>query len=361
MQRDIAIDMVKAIGILLVVVGHAGIFWPVEKAIYSMHMPLFFLIAGYLHRYRTIKDVVLVKLKTLIIPYVVVANFSFIFFKRESFSDISITNFLFNILIGSSDGLYFNSPLWFLPCIFSMFVIVAIFDKIISFFYVKILLIFIFGVCFTVFIHPLWFSVPFRADTAVSCLPFFCVGLCMSRKEIEKNNIVDFLYVIVSDKNVVDNELQKKSYIFLMLITCGLIWIVFSFIDRNAYYVIAHGKYVPLGCFYIKGISGSMFIVYLCRFIIFYLNKMADRWSVIFFSIMQKISLWSFCIYIFHKPIMTFTKEFLQSYHCISEYHIQTLLIILGMSLPVLLIKITSFFSPKTANLILGSRIDLLN
>ena len=52
MSRDAALDIAKGIGIVLVIVGHcSGIpYWPVRHLIFSFHMPLFFLIGGYLYR-----------------------------------------------------------------------------------------------------------------------------------------------------------------------------------------------------------------------------------------------------------------------------------------------------------------------
>ena len=68
------IDCAKGMGILFVVIAHhlqdsENILW----WIYSFHMPLFFLISGYLYEYRrkesTIKEVIISGLKTFIWPY----------------------------------------------------------------------------------------------------------------------------------------------------------------------------------------------------------------------------------------------------------------------------------------------------
>jgi fucose 4-O-acetylase-like acetyltransferase len=44
LRRDLSIDFIKSIGILLVVLGHINS--PFGKFIYSFHMPLFFIISG---------------------------------------------------------------------------------------------------------------------------------------------------------------------------------------------------------------------------------------------------------------------------------------------------------------------------
>lgn len=73
-------DIAKGIGILLVIIAHIYAFNPVIRDrltvvwIYSFHMPLFFIIAGMLLKYKgtdeSIKDFIIKKAKAFIIPYV---------------------------------------------------------------------------------------------------------------------------------------------------------------------------------------------------------------------------------------------------------------------------------------------------
>ena len=44
--RDINIDILKGIGMLLVIIGHSGCIWPFYPAINAFHMPLFFIVSG---------------------------------------------------------------------------------------------------------------------------------------------------------------------------------------------------------------------------------------------------------------------------------------------------------------------------
>ncbi len=47
-QRNLTFDIMKGIGILLVLIGHV---WQlpdsIHQTIYSFHMPMFFIVAGY--------------------------------------------------------------------------------------------------------------------------------------------------------------------------------------------------------------------------------------------------------------------------------------------------------------------------
>lgn len=71
-NRNIALDIAKGIGILLVIVGHtAGMKHIGHELIYSFHMPLFFIIAGYLYHRQDIKTLIAKSAKRLLIPWIV--------------------------------------------------------------------------------------------------------------------------------------------------------------------------------------------------------------------------------------------------------------------------------------------------
>ena len=64
------IDAAKGIGILLVIIGHSGINVFLEKWIYSFHLPLFFILSGYLFSYDdNFKEFLRKKIKTIVVPY----------------------------------------------------------------------------------------------------------------------------------------------------------------------------------------------------------------------------------------------------------------------------------------------------
>lgn len=71
-KRNVAIDVMKGIGIILMVIGHMHYSHSIEKFIYGFHMPLFFWISGYLYKPPTaIKVFIARKAKGLILPYAV--------------------------------------------------------------------------------------------------------------------------------------------------------------------------------------------------------------------------------------------------------------------------------------------------
>jgi fucose 4-O-acetylase-like acetyltransferase len=86
------VDIIKGIGIILVMIGHSGMFLIIKENaflstfIYSFHMPLFFIIAGFF-----MKDNVNLKksVKRLLIPFLI--SFHILGFCCVLFS--SITDF----------------------------------------------------------------------------------------------------------------------------------------------------------------------------------------------------------------------------------------------------------------------------
>lgn len=98
-MRDKKIDIAKGIGIVLVVLGHCSGKW-ISAFIYLFHMPLFFLISGYLYNEKSSeKPLVYIKKKFwgLYIPYLL----------TEIFFTI-IRNWLLHMGIYSSSYLYYN-------------------------------------------------------------------------------------------------------------------------------------------------------------------------------------------------------------------------------------------------------------
>lgn len=131
-QRDNTVTIVKAIGIILMVWGHAMVWGtPVCNVIYTFHMPLFFLMSGYCFKEKYIYDAklfVMRKLKGIYVPFVV---FSLIFLALHNvFTKIYIydegwiygwKDFAWHtsrIVTRMSHSEYLLSPFWFLKELF---------------------------------------------------------------------------------------------------------------------------------------------------------------------------------------------------------------------------------------------------
>jgi fucose 4-O-acetylase-like acetyltransferase len=113
------IDTAKCIGIFLMILGHSGLTGNMLIYIYAFHMPLFFILTGYVTDEYLPKSIIAFsvrRIKTLLVPFFCYA----LMFSHESF-----TKWIY-ILYGSRNGLAIAdtfTPLWFLPCLFSSVII----------------------------------------------------------------------------------------------------------------------------------------------------------------------------------------------------------------------------------------------
>lgn len=134
------IDVAKGIGILCVVAGHAinqlnpenttFLLSTIRNVIYSFHMPLFFLLSGFLLNYSLIpREFIQKKITRLVIPYffsyLVISVFLFVSYILIQVPDsFSAFHYFLGMLYGTLSAFVtqtatdiFN-PLWFLPALF---------------------------------------------------------------------------------------------------------------------------------------------------------------------------------------------------------------------------------------------------
>lgn len=128
-KRSNLIDVVKGIGIILVVFAHVYYEKNALVVIYSFHMPLFFLISGAMFRrekYPCFGPFLKKRVRRLLVPYVIYEVLSIcLLYGAEriyvGMFDIPRTEymeFFRQILISNWSGTHVNQPLWFLPALF---------------------------------------------------------------------------------------------------------------------------------------------------------------------------------------------------------------------------------------------------
>jgi len=119
------LDMAKGIGIIFVIICHTGFVGePIRRFFGSFHMPLFFAVSGILlfvkrESERPLKEIVLKKLRTIMLPYlcfsvldiVIYAVCSLIYGQEGIFSNVLLA-------VRKTITFYGHSVLWFLPAFF---------------------------------------------------------------------------------------------------------------------------------------------------------------------------------------------------------------------------------------------------
>lgn len=139
MQKNIEwIDSLKAIGIILVVLGHAGPTLHLVNYIYSFHMPLFFFISGYLFsldRHPQLINFVKSRARGLLIPYLTFAVMGIIIYYvtnnlgTQMSETPSILSAFWEMIVSKRNYIFFNVPIWYLTCLFLVTVIYYLLRK----------------------------------------------------------------------------------------------------------------------------------------------------------------------------------------------------------------------------------------
>ena len=118
--RIVSADVLKGIGIILVVLGHTTRNDELSRWIYHFHMPLFFFLSGVFFS-PSIQGLVK-RVRQILIPYLIFGVLSFIYWRfaemrfrplPENFD----ANMHFFDLFWQTEQFRFNVPLWFLPCL----------------------------------------------------------------------------------------------------------------------------------------------------------------------------------------------------------------------------------------------------
>lgn len=116
------LDIMKGIGIILVIIGHVYSNDTVFDWLYSFHMPLFFMAAGWVYRKKPIRTDIIRRLQAIVVPYfsfgLLVLVYWALLERHFRDSNMTVTESFLGLLRGQYDYLDFNSHLWFLPCFF---------------------------------------------------------------------------------------------------------------------------------------------------------------------------------------------------------------------------------------------------
>ena len=199
MQRNLSVDIAKGIAIILVIVGHCHCIGNLTfKIIYSFHMPLFFMFAGWFYKKREVTDSIKHDFHRLIVPYLVFASIGTLkFFITQTLiqGDWKTTfDNILAILWSSSTGhtsLFFSNIntigiIWFLPALFvcknlyNIVIIVRYRLRLEHDFVFFILIILISYLCAVV---DRWLvNLPFALLTGGGAMIFFYIGHCIKDK-----------------------------------------------------------------------------------------------------------------------------------------------------------------------------------
>ncbi len=203
-SRIKSIDIAKAIGIFLIVLGHTLETGELRKFIYSFHVPLFFFLSGLCFSKKKNSVFIRKKMLTIYIPYILISLFSigiytiFGTYIGVSGNDLNIAENIKGMLYANPNlgNMQWNQPLWFLPSLMIQLIIINFLENIISNLkwkkYIRIIVI-TFLCVLGYFFSAYKIFLPFQLEAALCMLIFTYVGIIIknNKEKILKSNLIN--------------------------------------------------------------------------------------------------------------------------------------------------------------------------
>lgn len=296
MKRYDWIDVLKGIGILLVVGGHILLDNSfVKRSIYVFHMPLFFFIAGYLFNPSNIKEYFNKKFVHLLVPYLIFLSFfnipSLIRIILKSNSMLNdLMQILKPMLIGGQALVDWTGVFWFPTCLFFTQMLVNI---LMVKYAPRTVLVVILGVMFFSYLRSYFFPhfwLALNMNVALAAAPYFYAGYWFKSHQINLN-----LKTVVC------------STLFCLFI------IVTLYLDiPTLHHVTQNFKAGDYGLPYYSFVSAIAFIVFLV-----WAAQVLDRFSLIS-KPLKSLGEMSMVIMYLHQPIQLSLKSLNNANHAYS-------------------------------------------
>ena len=247
-ERITWIDSAKGLAIFFIVVGHflnLGSLEPVNKVIYSFHIPLFFILSGYTYKksFNIEWNKIFKKAKQLLFPYAVYIILSILF--CIVYGNYELT---WDKLCYYNASIFFNEPIWFLLVLFAVSAIehvVCTTNWKISFQVLLLILLSIAGyVCYK---YKYGFASclnHFGFNRIIVCFSFFLLGNLFNKME-----------------SCIKLKSEKIEYAIILM--SSILWIASSLNNAKcSMYIFYFGNY---WLFWLSAVAGSFTIIIVCQ------------------------------------------------------------------------------------------------
>ena len=235
MYRNRELDILKGVGILLMIFDHVHFGEHVHTYIQSFHMPLFFIISGYLWKQRSLTQTIARRTKTLCVPYCVFSVLAFLLgavgLSLGTFDPIKTVRAIC-LFPTDMNNMPVLTALWFLPCMFITSVIYASLGSIKLLW--KIACIAIISASGAIWSYSSDQMLPFCLEAVAVALPFMLFGEIIKTYKI-------------------DEKLFSIRFIFVFLLAVEFI---LAFINGCVDMRSARFHFLPL--YYINSITGTL-------------------------------------------------------------------------------------------------------
>ena len=250
-NRILAFDLLKGIGILLVILGHIEIPSPLKNIIYNFHMPLFFFVSGCFFKAVPLHFFLKKKWHQLLIPWLFFATILFLFLFVLNFYDThSLTTALWTPtesvlsgLSGNENAYVLFHTIWFIICLLEVSVLYIVISKL-PLSICKQIIINTLSLLFYVIgylLNKKGINVPYFLDTALSAFIYYHLGHLFMQKQIYKKEMPVYMAgggllcaILLSVFLPVHVDLRSNEFPILllplsMLFTLSLYYLLKSF------------------------------------------------------------------------------------------------------------------------------------
>lgn len=254
-ERKNVIDILKGIGIFLMVFDHVGWGSVIHTYIQSFHMPLFFIVSGYLWHEKPLTICVKKRIQKLLVPYILYGLFYLIPWKLWNQFGLVYSDYRESILAvlffpNNNVGMSMVSPLWFLICMFWTDILYSLVNKIVNRKWIKCIVIAIIAIIGTFFSSLDLSMLPLSIEPVATALVFYFVGDCLK----ERSELVNL-------------TLRNTSLLFIVSV-------VFVFCNNCIDMRSARYHIVPL--YFLNGILGTVIYWNIANYISMMKGKVAE-------------------------------------------------------------------------------------
>lgn len=247
------IDVFRALGILLMVMGHVNFGRHFDYFIHAFHMPMFFIVGGLFFKdpkKQSTKKFIIKRIKTLLIPY-----YCFGFFHYCLYCAVHGFNKgpLFHLLWDNSDGLPIAGALWFLTAYFISELIFFLIMKYIHSNAIKTVVIIVISLLGCIWVQFTHIVLPLKADAGL-----VGVGLLYAGYLGKKCRNSKILYKLIKLKPL--GILLLGSFTTLLIFT-------------NGYVNMRVGSYSFVPLFWINALLASIVGLDISRWLTKHLKK----------------------------------------------------------------------------------------
>ena len=262
-KRIYWIDWLKVFTMILVVYAHACSN-VVVTMIFAFHMPLFFIISGFLHKPRAFKDELKVSIKSLFIPYYILT-----FFFLAYHFDVNYKDYLYTSLCSLEQTPFYIRPMWFVFSLAIMRIVASLLKTLNKCIVASVICILAFAVAHQLDIIPNDYDI-FQLNTVVLSFPFFVLGKYIAQKDLlSKFNKLPLWPIWIICLPVLFFAV-KNGEVNLFRCHCGnnvlLFYFNAVFLSLAAFITFARVKAINRYNYYVEMTSKSMIILLAYQF-----------------------------------------------------------------------------------------------